>query len=802
MLNNSKDKAPEVQPSTCLEQQPVATDEQQQPVAGPSTMLVPATFSDYSFSPSPDPSASSSERHYSSEPYDHAATAGYSGYASPAASVETGDDYYPSLLNLEREAASVGGSRGGTSSSVPSASSSGLSSGSPSSLHESSVGVDASPTGSRSASIPPPLPLQAHAGPSLGNSDSDDFIKQGADVDWTHHPLPQQQPQDQVATPSGAGNFDLTQYPNTSNENAPQQAGGAAGLEDTRSSIRRVGTQPWMPEMIQEPKGAKVAHCAAFLTADDALEHLKLHQTDIIKAMNSPEISMIALAGFNEGLVQQGTATLLQEIHIMLSRDIKPPQHVVDAVGKACSPFPSMVFMPSGTTFRPPVFNAEGKPLTFEDLIPPPSASQHRFNVALGQGQTSAGHKLTAADHLDQPPSDNGHDGQSQGERFRSSPTEARRVQPRSGIPRGSDSVDGLQPGEEGGGGDDDGTDSASRDTATREDENAPIANAQGGEHLPPSQGPPVPGDGGTTQRPHNIHFDITAAIYQPSPGSGLLQELQLTGKFNFQLTPGRTSSVEFTRMQCQAHKKSNAPYEYSQNYLKILIDSHSPQWSLEKHKPKSTRASDGQVKHVESTKTTWQQTLKGVFTLMPKAEYSVGRTGERAMSDEAVRFTSRIIQRQNRGVFWWTFHVDDEYETDCGVDLKEDSLPFAEISRLPSQNSPDQPLDKLTVEITSFWSLLKKGSGGWFSYAPGNPLPPGFSNLCQVGAPGTSSQASIIHSQSAISPTAAVLMVGVVFEEHIYAFLLTRRRAEVIEFHAVLALLGPELEDGLPAES
>ncbi|KAJ2920739.1 hypothetical protein H1R20_g16358, partial [Candolleomyces eurysporus] len=289
-----------------------------------------------------------------------------------------------------------------------------------------------------------------------------------------------------------------------------------------------------------EPKEAKVAHRAAFITADDALEHLKLHQKDIIKVMNSPEISMIALAGFNEGLVQQGTATLLQEIHIMLSKDIKPPQHVLDAVGKACSPFPSMVFMPSGTTFRPPVFNAEGKILTFEDLIPPSSASQPRFNVALEKGQTSVVHRLTKTEHTDQPPGDHTHDGQGRDERSRGSPTEARRVQPQSGIPRRGRSFDELQPDEEGSSGDNDRTDGISRDTATGEDKNAPIANAHGGEHLPPSQGPPVPGDGGTTQRPHNIHFDITAAIYQPSPGSGILQELQLTGKFNFQ------SSVEF----------------------------------------------------------------------------------------------------------------------------------------------------------------------------------------------------------------------------------------------------------------
>ncbi|KAJ2920642.1 hypothetical protein H1R20_g16451, partial [Candolleomyces eurysporus] len=71
------------------------------------------------------------------------------------------------------------------------------------------------------------------------NPGSDDFIKQEeADVDWARQPPPQQ-PQDQAASPSGAGNFDFTQYLNTSSENLPQQAGAAAaaGLEDTTSSV-------------------------------------------------------------------------------------------------------------------------------------------------------------------------------------------------------------------------------------------------------------------------------------------------------------------------------------------------------------------------------------------------------------------------------------------------------------------------------------------------------------------------------------------------------------------------------------
>ncbi|RXW21090.1 hypothetical protein EST38_g4774 [Candolleomyces aberdarensis] len=534
-----------------------------------------------------------------------------------------------------------------------------------------------------------------------------------------------------------------------------------------------------------EPRQNSVAHHVACLTANEALEHLKLHRTDIIKAMDNLEIPMIALAGFNEGLVQQGMTTLLQEIHIIPSKDLTPPQHVLDAVGKACSPFPSMIFMPSGTTLRPPVFDAEGKSLTFEDLISSPSTSQPRFNVALGKKQPSIARGSTArADYQYQSPSDGTQDGQSHGEQSRAFPTEARGVEPQSKIPRRSSSDDELQPGEEGSRGDD-GRGSIPRNTANREGENAPIANAQGRDHVPPSQGPPVPGDGGgTTQRPYTIHFDITDAIYQPSPGSSLLQKLQLTGGFNFQVTPGRTSSVDFTKMQCQAHSNAGTSYRYSQSHLKVLIDSYSPRWRLSKHKPKSTRAAESQFKRIVANKTTWQQALKVGLSLIPfgapvKAEGSISRTKEHSTSNEAVRFSSRIIQRQNLGVFWWSFQVDDEYETDCGIELGEDNLPSAEMSVLPSANSPNQPLDELTVEITSFWSLLRKKSGGWFSYAPGESLPPGFSNLCQVisidlppgdgnyvsetqhGAPGKPSQVSTVHSQCAISPTAAVLMFG-----------------------------------------
>jgi hypothetical protein len=278
----------------------------------------------------------------------------------------------------------------------------------------------------------------------------------------------------------------------------------------------------------------------AYFAAIDAQEHLKIRQADIIRAMDRPETLMVALAGFNEGLMQGDNGVLLQEIHIVPSKDLVLQQQDLDAVGKACSPFPSMIFMPSGETFRPPVFNTDGKLLAFEDLVQS-FAFQPRFDIALKKGKTLVAHEST--DQQNQSTGDNTENGRGQNGQSRHSPAGSCRASTsQSGITR-SNSGDNPQPGE--GGSSDDEMDPIPRTTTAGEDENPPTANMQGRKHIPVPQGPPAPGDDGGTQRPHNIYFDITAAIYQPSPGSGPLQKLQLTGKFDFQVC------IEFRVSEC-----------------------------------------------------------------------------------------------------------------------------------------------------------------------------------------------------------------------------------------------------------
>ncbi|RXW24883.1 hypothetical protein EST38_g922 [Candolleomyces aberdarensis] len=77
-------------------------------------------------------------------------------------------------------------------------------------------------------------------------------------------------------------------------------------------------------------------------------------------------------AGFNERLLTVqlergetlGRQGLAEEIHILPSKNIILGPYALTAIGKACAPFGSVVTMPSGRAWRPPVYDSNGKRVT------------------------------------------------------------------------------------------------------------------------------------------------------------------------------------------------------------------------------------------------------------------------------------------------------------------------------------------------------------------------------------------------------------------------------------------------------
>ncbi|KAJ2931150.1 hypothetical protein H1R20_g5941, partial [Candolleomyces eurysporus] len=108
------------------------------------------------------------------------------------------------------------------------------------------------------------------------------------------------------------------------------------------------------------------------LAPNNALRHLGMHRKSIERAIHHPWTKMDICAGFNERLLTIqldrtapiGRQGLAEEIHILPSKNIILGPFALKAIGKACAPFASVVTMPSGHTWRPPVYDSNGKRVT------------------------------------------------------------------------------------------------------------------------------------------------------------------------------------------------------------------------------------------------------------------------------------------------------------------------------------------------------------------------------------------------------------------------------------------------------
>lgn len=110
--------------------------------------------------------------------------------------------------------------------------------------------------------------------------------------------------------------------------------------------------------------------------------------------MVTPWMPVVVLAGFNKGLIAEDMQVFLQEYHIKFLENLTLEWHVLDAVEKVCSPFPSMIFMLSGEAIQPLIFDTDGKIVKFEDLVLPSFITQPHFNIPLATRQTLAVHRL------------------------------------------------------------------------------------------------------------------------------------------------------------------------------------------------------------------------------------------------------------------------------------------------------------------------------------------------------------------------------------------------------------------------
>jgi hypothetical protein len=269
---------------------------------------------------------------------------------------------------------------------------------------------------------------------------------------------------------------------------------------------------------------------SAAFGARDALEHIKAHRDSIQKVFGTLQATPIILAGFNETHIREGVG-LLQEIHILTGEDVDLDKSALAEVGKACSPFPSLIFKPSGKCFQPPLYDQNGMAVSFSTLSG--SICKLRYNLAVDRALSLpetgrvVGHTGGTPRHA----------------------TSGDRLTPENRLPtprRSGNVIQSPVAGSQSGSRDQSTSIEEGEGRTTQALESAESGNAREGLSRGPEDALPEdpPGHGGSSaQHLRRVHLALLIGIRQALATDSSRQEMQLQADFGFQVRPVITFS-------------------------------------------------------------------------------------------------------------------------------------------------------------------------------------------------------------------------------------------------------------------
>jgi hypothetical protein len=195
---------------------------------------------------------------------------------------------------------------------------------------------------------------------------------------------------------------------------------------------------------------------------------------------------------------------------------------------------------------------------------------------------------------------------------------------------------------------------------------------------------------------------------------------------------------------QGQSYLKS-ATHKYTQSYARVAIDTGHPTGitKIDIIHPHKTSASMKQATITETSEAGWTGTgnlLGGtsqvsipasttkVFLGALQAVLSPSINKKDTKATEKTQILSRITQFEDEGVAWWGFQIDDEYDSEHGVELLNSNLPSMDFEYRGAThlNLPEC----IEVEVAAYWSTPRPLT--WFGAVSPKDVPPYF-NLCQV---------------------------------------------------------------------
>jgi hypothetical protein len=120
--------------------------------------------------------------------------------------------------------------------------------------------------------------------------------------------------------------------------------------------------------------------------------------------------------------------------------------------------------------------------------------------------------------------------------------------------------------------------------------------------------------------------------------------------------------------------------------------------------------------------------TMSRMFLGTVQMALSPSKTQKDVEAIAKTRILSRITQFEDEGVAWWGFRVDDEYDSEHGIELLDSNLPSVDFEYRGGTHL--NLSECIEVEVAAYWSTPR--SFTWFGAASLKDVPPYF-NLCQI---------------------------------------------------------------------
>lgn len=168
---------------------------------------------------------------------------------------------------------------------------------------------------------------------------------------------------------------------------------------------------------------------------------------------------------------------------------------------------------------------------------------------------------------------------------------------------------------------------------------------------------------------------------------------------------------VQFTKLVFDLEPTSDITYR--QFHLRVAIDSQQENNDIDIVKPRRAGDSDGEEKHLLSTKSGRSRGLTAGLTLGPHPQETITgattKTNEETTGSEKKKYNSAITEHHGDGIVRWGFKIDDVNFQREGIDLCEDILPTAHFRFVGDSNVPAPPPKCMDIVITSHWLMISK---------------------------------------------------------------------------------------------